>query len=325
MFNPKVFVVIALVLCLPAQAEESVADASARIHLAAAKAPGNLVSDAYLVRAMDFALHVSESTDKQDPVLRAELAQERDRLNQRVLEGFEREPVLLATLGNCLGRRDDASDYTACRQQLAARAKDNGYHHLLLMGFAGESGDEEAVKHHARKMLEAPDFDPDMIVVFASLFDRYRQVPHALWDLAGNEDGPAASAGIQAMAVSAAIALPAYQKLYRTCDSTDAQVRALCGDVAQHVVTRSPLMLDHMVAMALLKKVGDPADLDQVRSIERELRWLQLSLIDFDQELDDSQKEQYFELFAEDGEFAAMRFASKATGRSPLPPADWQP
>ncbi|WP_374602752.1 hypothetical protein [Arenimonas sp.] len=296
---------------------------NARVQLAAAKAPGDLVSDAYLVKMMDGALQADDPA--LDPGLRKDLSETRDELQARVDAGMNDDPVLLATLSNCFGysvTREDCGQVWARIEQLDG---DNGYHHFILMSQAAQENDDDGFERHALKMLDSSHFTPSAIPVFTSLYERYRQVPEVLWDHPELEYGPKGAAGVMAMALSAAIALPGYQQFVRACEDAGEERRRLCARVALHMAESSTLLIDRSIAIAVLKKVGSPAELERANTLERQSRWLQSSMARFDQDLDDSETGEYFDLFASEGEFSALRYAARVMGRPVEPPADWQP
>lgn len=298
---------------------------NARVQLAAAKASGDLLSDAYLVPMIDLALKVDEASRELDPALRSALEEARNDLSQRVTRAEGEAPVALFTTVSCLKKGADEKKCEGARERLAELADDNGYHHFVLMSMAAKRGDDEAFAVHGQRVIEAPHFEPDMIPVFASLHARYSQVPEALWQHEGNEYGPEAAPGILAMAVGAAVVLPGYQPFMKACDLDTEERRALCVGVARRMAERSTVLLDRTIGVAVINKLGTPAEREAARELEREARWLHAGLAGFDSQLDDGQMGRYFDIFASQGEFAAMRYAANETGLSLEPPADWQP
>lgn len=323
---PSVLAALMLGCAFTANAEEpDGANAMARVQLAAANVPGDLLSDAYLVEMLDVQLQVNASGDSLDPALREEMMTTRDRLRQRVEVGLQDEPALLATLGNCLGRYKDGSDCADRMQRMAEAAHANGYYHFVLANVAADEGDAEGFSREVGKMRESKVFTPVFLAVFSSLYERYRRVPDALWRQGEDPYGPVAGAGVLAMAQAAAVALPAYSKLLRFCDAAEGETRKDCYAVGKQLARTSPVLLEQGIGLALLEKLGDESDLAMVRERRREVRWLQGALGGFDEQLDDSQMGQYFDIFAREGEFAAIRYAATAMGRSLQPPVDWQP
>lgn len=299
-------------------------DTYARIQLAAANAPGDLLSDAYLVPMIDLTLEVDHGRQELDPALREALVQARDDLSGRIALAEEEAPVALFTTVSCLKKGADAQKCDGARERLAELANDNGYHHFVLMSMAAKRGDDEAFAVHGQKAVEAPNFEPDFVPVFASLHARYSKVPDELWQQKGIEHGPEAAPGILAMAVAAAVVLPGYQPFVKACDGDSEARRLLCVAVARRMAERSTVLLDRLIGVGLLKKFGTPAEQEAARELEREANWLHAGMAAFDSELDDSQTGRYFDIFASEGEFAALRYAANVTGRSLEPPADWQ-
>ena len=326
MFNRLALGLIILSFVSPADAESAEGpDDAARIQLAAANAPGDLLSDAYLVEMLDLTLQQDSQRDHLDPALREELTATRDRLRQRVETGLADEPALLATLGNCFGRYKEESNCPERMDRLAEAGHDNGYYHFVLLSEAARNNDAAGFSRHAQSMVDAEVFRPVFLEVFSSLYQRYRQVPASLWSQHMAPYGPEASPGISAMAQAAAVALPNYQTLYRFCESSADQTREDCVVVARKLTNESTVLLEQFIGAGLLEKVGDASDQALAKELKREGKWLQKSLAAMEDEMDDGQIGEYFDIFARDGEFAAMRFASKTMGRPVEPPADWQP
>jgi hypothetical protein len=298
---------------------------TARVQLAAANSPGNLVSDAYLVEMLDVTLQTHAGKEWLDPELREEIVATRDRLKQRVESGLKDEPAVLATVGNCFGRYKDGTDCADRMQRMAEAAHTNGYYHFVLANVAAAEQDAEGFSRRVGEMRESREFRPVFLDVFASLYARYRQVPDALWVQASDVYGPEEAAGVLAMAQAAAVALPAYQKLLSFCRDAEGQTRADCLALGRHLEQTSTVLLEQGVGLALVERLGNETDAARVRERRRENRWLQTALTNFDEQLDDGQTGQYFDIFASEGEFAAIRYAAQATGRSLEPPADWQP
>ena len=317
---------LALLVLLPGPSESAEGpDDAARIQLAAANAPGDLLSDAYLVEMLDLTLQQDSQRDHLDPALRKEVIATRDRLKQRVANDLDDEPAILATLGNCFGRYKEGTDCPERMDRLAEAGHDNGYYHFVLLSEAARNNDAAGFSRHAQSMVDAEVFRPVFLEVFSSLYQRYRQVPVSLWSQDMAPYGPEASPGISAMAQAAAVALPNYQSLYRFCEASADQSREDCVVVARKLTNESTVLLEQFIGTGLLEKVGDASDQALAQELRREGEWLQKSLAAMEDEMDDGQIGEYFDIFARDGEFAAMRFASKTMGRPVEPPADWQP
>lgn len=326
MFN-RLTLTLALLAGVSATHAETVEgpDGAARIQLAAANAPGDLLSDAYLVEMLDLTLQQDSQRDHLDPFLRADVVATRDRLRQRVETGLGDEPALLATQGNCLGRYKEESNCPERMDRLAEAGHDNGYYHFVLLGEAARNDDAAGFSRHAQSMLDSKVFRPVFLEVFSSLYQRYRQVPASLWPQDMAPYGPESNPGVLAMAQAAAVSLPAYQWLFRFCEASADETREYCAAVARKLANESPVLIEQFIGTGLLEKVGDESDRALARELKREGRWLQRSLVDMEDEMDDGEIGEYFDIFARDGEFAAMRFASKTMGRPVEPPADWQP
>lgn len=299
------------------------ANINARIQLAAAQAPGDPVSDAVLAKVVDLQREYGTS-EAIDPALLQSLEAARETLQAGTDARVREHPVLLATFSGCFWRREDQAGCEGAREDLARLAGDNGYHHFVLLADAGRRGDDAAFARHALDVVAAPAYRPDFQLVFASLHDRYRQVPDALWAHPENRHG-AATAGFHAMAIAAAVALPAYQQFMGACRGSEGEKRRLCLLVARRMASASPVVLDRSVAFGLLETLGDAGDQAQALEWKRELNWLTQGLVGLEEQLDPGQFDIYFDLFSNQGEIAAMKYASQVMGRPVDPPADWQP
>lgn len=317
--------VVGLLLAGQASAQATdpeAANINARLQLAAVNAPGDSISDAVLARVVDMQRSHASSMDI-DPALLQALGAAHERLQARTDARMRDEPVLLATFSGCFWKKADPAQCKGASEDLARLAGDNGYYHFVLMSDAGRRGDDEAFSLHALDLLAAPEYKPDFQRVFSSLHARYRQVPDALWIHEMNRYG-AATAGVQAMSIAAAVALPAYQQFMRACKESEGEKRRLCVLVARRMAAESPLIIDRTIAFDLLEKLGDARDQAQADEHKRQLNWLVQGAAAFDEKLGTEMANTYFDLFSSKGEIAALKYASQAMGRTPEPPSDWQ-
>ncbi|GGA80849.1 hypothetical protein GCM10011521_18950 [Arenimonas soli] len=315
-----------LVLIGPAAAQTrdpEAANIDARIQLAAANAQGDAISDAVLARATDMQRGYG-AVDDIDPALLQDLQAAHGKLQARTEAMMRKEPVLLATFSGCFWRWEVPARCEGVREDLAELAGDNAYHHFVLMADAGRREDDAAFARHALNVAAATEYRPDFQQVFASLNHRYRQVPDMLWMHEENTYGAAAS-GVHAMALAAAVALPAYQQFMNACRDSEGERRELCLLVARRLAAESPVVMDRMIGFALLEKKGDARDQAQALEWKREVDWLTQGVVGYEEELSPEQFNTYFDLFSTQGEIAAMIYANQVRGRPVEPPADWQP
>jgi len=301
------------------------ADAAARLQLAAANAPGDLVSDAFIVEMIDIYLQVDAQAESLDPMLREELVEAKARLQQRVAAGIMDEPALLTTVGNCHGRYVQDGKCDAHWARVAELAGDNGYLHFLLMNHAAARGDDMLFARHADLAAKAETFESTLVAVFAPLYERYLLVPESFWSTDERLGGPRVQAGVLAMANGAVSALPNYQHVMRYCEAADVDVQLLCVDVAKRLASDSNTLLDRMIATAMLRELGTDEEKAWSKEQRRQDQWLSRGLWLMEEELDDTQNARYFEVFAEQGEMGAIRYANQALGRALEAPVDWQP
>lgn len=330
MFKYILLTVLILSGATSAQAEPTPDEATegrnnyARLQLAAANAPGDLVSDAFIVEMMHVALQGNAQDPLLDPELREEITQARDRLEQRVAAGIKDEPVLLVTVGNCHGRYVQDGDCDAHWARVAELAGDDGYLHFLVMNHAAALGDDVLFARHAALAAQAETFESTLAAIFAPLYERYLQVPESLWPTDQDLGSPRFMAGVTAMANTAAFALPGYQSVMRYCEAAAADQKALCVAVARRLAADSSTMTDRMVGTAMLRKLGTDEEKAWAQQQRRQDQWLSRGLWGMEDELDETQNNRYFEVLAEHGEMAAVRYGNLAQGRSLEPPADWQ-
>lgn len=300
-------------------------DSYARILLAAANAPGDLVSDAYLVEMIEVARHPHGDDDGMDPSLRDALTEASERLQQRVAAGLPDEPALLATIGNCHGRYMQGGDCAAHWARVGESAGEDGYLHYHLMNHAAAVDDAGLFARHAGLAAAAENFESTLPDIFATLYERYLQVPESLWFTDEDLGGPRYQAAVLAMSSGTAFGLPAYQQSLRHCEAAQDDVQGLCVAVARRLAGDSSTLMDRMIGTAILRKLGSEQDKAWAAERRRQDQWLARVGWTLEDHFDDVQWARYFEVYAEQGELGAMRYASLALGRPLEAPAGWQP
>lgn len=297
----------------------------ARLQLAAAHVPGDLLSDAFIVEMMQVSMLTGVQDDTLDPVLREELVKARDRLAERVAAGMVDDPVLMATMGHCKGRYVGEGECDMHWARVAELAGDDGYLHFLVMSHAAAQGDEALFAHHAARAAQAETFESHLAAIFVPLYERYLQVPEALWPTDDQLGGPRYQAAMLAMASGAGFGLPAYQPVFRHCEAAQGEVRQLCVGVAKRLARDSSTLIDRMVGTAILRKLGSDQEKAWAREQRRQDQWLARVGWTLEERFDEARWDRYFEVYADRGEMGALRHANRVLGRSLEAPADWQP
>ena len=297
----------------------------ARLQLAAANVPGDLVSDAFIVEMMEISLLTGVHDDTLDPTLREEIVKARDRLAERVAAGMVDDPVLMATMGHCKGRYVDEGKCDMHWARVADLAGDDGYLHFLVMSHAAAQGDEALVAYHAARAVQAETFESHLAAMFVPLYERFLQVPEALWPTGDDLGGHRYQAGVLAMSGGAGFGLPAYQHVFRRCEAAEGEVRQLCVGVARRLAGDSSTLMDRMVGTGMLRKFGSEQDKAWARERRRQDQWLARVGWTLEDQFNDGQWDRYFEVYAEHGELAAIRHANRVLGRALEAPDDWQP
>lgn len=296
-------------------------EATLRYFLAAAEAEGDLVSDATLLKALE--LH-QEAGGALDPALRARVEVVRAELAARVDAARDKDPVLLATRLRCLpAERAQAG----CEQDLARLAElagDNGYHHLLVMMHAWARADADAFLRHARLAAEAPDFRHDIEVVFGSVHERLQQAPDDLMPRT-QETEAIPAAGLWAMGVAAAVALPPIQYYSQPCRESEGELRGHCLAIADQLLEHGWTGIDIRIAHDIYQALGDPEREARAQARIDQLAWQQQFLGEMEARMDRHQWQAYFDAYAEGGETAAFAEAAEGLGYPLEPPPGWSP
>lgn len=325
---------LALALLLPAAAlatspdpsplpDVAAHEAQLRYFLAVAESDGDALSDAFLANALgamrDNAIRAG-TTDR-GLLARAEVV--RDELAARAEAARGSDATLLATQLRCLPVRHAEPRCEADLRRLAELAGGNGYHHVLLMGYAWARGDAAEVLQQARLAAEAPDYRHDFPLVFASLRQRLSSVP-APGRAAADASGEARVADVHAMAMAAAVALPAYQPFVASCRDAGDELRDHCLAIAERMLAEGQVALDVGVASAVIEALGDPARQAEARAIVRRMNWHSTAMGRAEREFSQAQFGEYFRRVSTEGEVAALAYAAAELGLPAEPPADWR-
>jgi|GEM_PF-6997781 len=300
-------------------------EAVTRYYLAAAEAGGDVLSDAYLLKALALSSGDPEIRARLDLALMARVDLVRAQLSARVQAARNNDPVLVSSELRC---QPSVRLQAACSEDLARLAElagDNGYHHFVLMGHAWVREDAEGVLRHARLAAQAPDFRHDIGVVFRSVHQRLRQAPDDLMPRPEGVDDTAPAAGLAAMGIAAAFALPAYQNYVQPCRESEGELRAYCLAIADRLLEESAVGIDIAIAHAIYGALGETERQAASQVLRDRLRWQMQAAASMEERFDRRQWQAYFDAYAEGGEKAALAYATEALGVPLDPPPGWSP
>lgn len=300
-------------------------EAVTRYYLAAAEAEGDVLSDAYLLKLLALSSGDPETRALPDPALMARVDLAQAQLAARVRAARNQDPVLLVSELRC---QPTVRLQAACDEDLARLAElagDNGYHHFVLMGHAWMREDAEGFLHHARLAAEAPEYRHDFEVVFRSVHQRLRKAPDHLVPRPEGEDDTVPLAGLTAMGIAAAFALPAYQNYVQPCRESEGELRAYCLAIADRLLEESAVGIDIAIAHAIYEALGETERQATAQAQRDRFQWQLQAAASMEERFDRRQWQAYFDAYAEGGEKAALAYATEALGVPLDPPAGWSP
>lgn len=298
-------------------------EAVTRYYLAAAEAEGDALSDAYMLKLLALSSGDPAARAAFDPALVARLDVVSAQLAARVQNARTSDPVLLVSQLRC---HPAARMEASCQEdltRLAELAGDNAYHHFLVMGHAWAREDAETFLRHARLAAEAPGFQADLDVVYRSVYERLKQVPESLMPRAEGDEAKAPAAGMVAMSIAAAFALPSYQNYVQPCRESEGELREHCLAIAERLHEESTVSMDIMIASAIYEVLGEPAQQARAEAMVDRLNWQAQNMGAMEDRFDRHQWQAYFDAYAEGGEFAAYAYAANAMGYPIDPPPGW--
>ncbi len=296
-------------------------------HLAAVAQSGDALSDYLLANGLSMQLSpMSDAAVTIPGPLRQHMTAERDRLMARADAGLMDDPVQLGMRLSCHENAPERDQCDARRQRLAELAPDNAYTALVLMSAAWSKKDDAGFIEAAALGARASRYEPVLPRVFASLNRRFEAIPDvAVPGMPRRQEGLPV-AGITAMSLTAAVALPAYQGFSQPCRNAEGELRAHCLAIVRRMLESEASALDVHIAIGVLQAIGEPADQPRVEARRRELGWIQertVTLMSDTHTSDIAGVDEYFRLYGEQGELPAMRLVLKVNGIAVMPPADW--
>lgn len=296
-------------------------------HLAAVAQPGDAISDYVLANGLSIQLlKLPESGALLPGPLREHLGAERDRLIARADAVLMDDPRQLGMRLSCHEGAPEREQCDARRQRLAELDPDNAYTAMALMSAAWSRKDDAGFFEAAALGAGADHYTPVLPTVFASLKRRFEAIPQvAVPGLQRHQDGMP-MAGTTAMALTAAVALPAYQGFSEPCRSSEGELRSHCLAIARRMLEHDAVAIDVMIAASVLQAIGEEADREAAAARTRQINWMLRQITALESHADPlglAERERYFESYATRGEIPAMRELLQARGIALEPPKDW--
>lgn len=323
----------------PAPGAAPVPDESLAHAIAIAEAPGDLRSDALVLRLLQVARDALPDVPASagapvEAASRAALRARADvalaRLEARLDAEREEDPWLLA-IEPCIawaGQHDVQCAARAAR--LEALAGDNAYFHLLLAGKAWREERDADFLRHLQAAASAPRYEEGMGNWFGSLHRRMRAAPPGpAW--AGTSADEATATG--AMAIVAA-RLPSAHGLLAPCraatDAGEPAVRQACHAIATRLADQAGTLLELGVASALVESLGTSREQARIAVRHRQARWwaAQVARHAWDAPPGPGREARlraYWADLAAYGELGAMQAMVVRLGLPDVPPADFEP
>jgi hypothetical protein len=329
--------IIFLAACLAVPAKADVASQAERegyleYVVAAAREPGDRVSDAAMLRLLVLQDDLGKGVDPADMSakersLRAEAAVLRVRLAAGLGEAEWDQPELLA---RGLGCSDVGATPDVCAlrsERLGEIAGDNAYYHLVLAAQAWRDGDSPAYLAHMQAAAAADHYRSPYVDYYAGLHARFKQVPDDVAPGFAMEDDGVPRAASMAMALSAAYAMPNYQGFVTPCREAQGELKTQCLAIAQKQLRYSQTPIETSLAASVVEALGDDGERAQARRQRNEAFWLIEEVARVHQAATAGTPpigyEAYFEDYGTHGELEAARRLLVANQRPTTPPDGW--
>ena len=297
-------------------------------HLAAAAQPGDALSDYLLARTLQLHLHDARA-HALPPALRARLESEHRRLTAQADAAMMDDPALLSVNLSCHGRAPETDRCDARRVRLAQLAGGNAYYAMTLMSAAFSRGDDAGFVQAAAMGADADRYEAVVRPVFAGLSRRFSAIPDAEVPAMPRVVEGLPTDAVTAMALAAAVAMPAYQAFGEPCRQAEGTLREQCAAIARRMVASEDAMLDVQIGISILEAIGDDRDRALARVRKHEVLWLQMQHTSRFEAAKDATSladaRRYFDVMAEHGELPAMRQWLADRGVPAQPPAGWTP
>lgn len=313
-------------------------EATLRLQIAMAEAPGDLLSDALVVISLDSLARNSLASPTLSPAqlemiqaLQARRSMALERVRARVEAAVPADARLLA-LDPCIGHR--GAQTAGCdmkREALESLAGDNAHFHLLLASRAWHLSDDEAFLRHLHAAAAAPTYDSGFNQGFGALRRRMQHVPMPV--IPGDlEPAEARDAFVQNMA-GVYMGGGGYGVL-TPCREVSAgdemELHQACRAIARRYAEGAQSLSELRVAQVLVDVLGTEADKERLQQrihaaqwwqfVTHQAVWAQPPGRERARRLD-----QYWDDMAAYGELGAMEAVVRRLDLSPEPPVGFVP
>lgn len=304
--------------------------------VAAASADGDLRSDAAVISLLSVLENVESQPDvpaasitPRERALRAQAEVLRNELAARVDAGMMNDPELLSRETSCWLKPAKPELCAQRTQRLEALAGDNAFFHVELMGRAWKRGDAAKFLDHARAAAAATHYRSLYSGAYDSVYRRFRQVPETTAASYLKETPGASQAGVMAMAITAAFAMPAFQHVSHPCREAEGELREHCLAIALMQLESGSSTIEVLVASSLVAALGDDQERQLAQARRRDAEWLMQGMGELAQRdlqgIKSLGYEAYFNDYGRNGEIQATRDLLVANAIAATPPPDWTP
>lgn len=313
-------------------------EATLRLQIAMAEAPGDLLSDALVVISLDSLARNGVARPRLSPeqremieALEARRSISLERVRARVEAATPADAHLLA-LDPCIGHGGlPTADCEAKRKALESLAGDNAHFHLLLASRAWHVSDDESFLRHLHAAAAAPTYDSGFNQGFGALRRRMQHVPMPV--IPGDlEPAEARDAFVQNMA-GVYMGGGGYGVL-TPCREVSAgeemELHQACRAIARRYAEGAQSLSELRVAQVLMDVLGTEADKERLQQrilaaqwwqfVTNQAVWAQPPGRERARRLD-----QYWDDMAAYGELGAMEAVVRRLDLPPEPPAGFDP
>ncbi len=227
--------------------------------------------------------------------------------------------------------REAPAEVSSEAQQAMQRLEpDNGAVWILALQKAQRGDDAAAVTDALARLAAATRDDErlgELTAVWLDFFDRHPELLVAPEDAIRNGYDPSARALVQAISISVAVAIPAYQNLSHACaagdPAFDARRQADCASTAARMAAQAPTLISRAIGLSILRRLEDA----RFASAERNWEYLQWQSMRLQEPAlaDPVQSQQLIRDWRETrSEVGVIERALERAGLPVLPPADWK-
>lgn len=313
-------------------------EATLRLQIAMAEAPGDLLSDALVVVGLDSMARYGAASPTLTPAqlemieaLQARRSNSLESLRARV-ESATPADVRLLALDPCIGHRGlPTADCDAKRKALESLAGDNAHFHLLLASRAWHVSDDESFLRHLHAAAAAPTYDSGFNQGFGALRRRMQHVPMPTipGDLEPAEARDAFVqnwAGVHMGGGSYGVLTPCRE----VSAGDEMALHQACRAIARRYAEGAQSLSELRVAQALIDVLGTEADKERLQQRILAAQWWQFVTSEAVWMLAPGRErarrlDQYWDDVAAYGELGAMEAVVRRLDLSPDPPAGFDP